>query len=85
VDATVRRVPPLRRELVLDGDVFERDREVHEQEVELFEAPELELVLGELLDVLRRMVRVPDLQSISYLRIQLENHMKKYLRGDDWS
>jgi hypothetical protein len=58
---TARRVPPLGRELLLDGNILERHREVHEEEIELVEAPELELILGHLLDMLRSVVCVPEL------------------------
>lgn len=52
MNATVES-PPLRRVLVLRLDVFERNGEVDEVEVELLNAPELELVLSNVLGLSR--------------------------------
>lgn len=43
------QAPPFGRVLVLGLDVLKGDREVHEVEVEVVDAPELELVAGDLL------------------------------------
>ena len=53
--------PPLRRVLVLRLDVLKGDGEVDEVKVEVVDAPELELVLGDLLglythSILERMI-----------------------------
>ena len=53
--------PPFRRVLGLDGNILEGDGEVHEEEVEVVEAPELELVLDELMGTLLLVVGVPEL------------------------
>ena len=48
VDLAVKS-PPFLRELLLGGNVLEGDGEVDEVKVEVLDAPELELVVAELL------------------------------------
>lgn len=62
VDLAVE-TPPLRRVLGLNGNILEGDGEVDEVEVEVINAPELELVPDELVCALLLVVGVPELRS----------------------
>lgn len=58
------QTPPLRRVLVLGLHVLKRDGEVDEVKIEVVNAPELELILGDLLGILVLVEGIPELKSI---------------------
>ena len=60
------QTPPLRGVLVLGINVLERDGEVHVVEIEVINAPEGQLVLGNLLCARLLVEGVPELGSDDY-------------------
>lgn len=54
---------PARRETVGRVNVCKGDREVNEEEIKVFKAPEFQLIVSELLDVLLGVEGVPQLGS----------------------
>jgi hypothetical protein len=61
LDLRLAIIVPTRRVTRLGGHVFERDGEVDEVEVEVVDAPVRELLLGDGLDLLGVVERVPQL------------------------
>ena len=66
VDLAVKS-PPLRRVLSINWNIFEGDGEVNEVEVEVLNAPELELVPDELVGLTQQIQHSPNVSSRSWL------------------
>ena len=65
VDLAVQ-APPLRRVLVLRVDVFQGNREMHQEKIEVLDAPEPKLVLRNLFCAVLLVERIPELRSYEF-------------------
>ena len=57
------QAPPLRRVLVLRVDVFQGNREMHQEKIEVLDAPKPKLMLRNFLCAVLLVERIPELRS----------------------